>query len=79
MTTVTMVTMATMKISNFAPQNHTFCHGAVFPEGIADTFLFIFVFPAMLYQTGGVTSVISSKFRKYLSSNTENYAKIQKF
>ena len=70
-----MVTMATKIYS----ENHTFCHGAMSPEGIADTFLLIFVFPPMLYQPGTVTSVISSKSRKYFSSNTGGYAKIPKF
>ncbi len=34
MTTVTIVTMATMKISSFAPQNHIFCTGAIASKGL---------------------------------------------
>ena len=34
MTTLAMVTMATMKVSNFSPKNHIFGPGAIASKGL---------------------------------------------
>ncbi len=75
MTTVTMVTMATMKISNFAPQIHIFGNSAMFHGALADISAFIFVHLHMCYQTGWGACEILTNIQSQ-SSNFCNFCMI---